>query len=80
MKIAAYCRVSTSKDEQLDSLAHQKEFFSAYAAKNGHHLYRLYADEGISGTSLKKRDEFNRLMMDARRGLFQAVVVVKMSI
>ena len=79
MKIAAYCRVSTNKDEQLDSLAHQKEFFSEYAAKNGHHLYRLYADEGITGTSLKKRDEFNRLMMDARRGLFQSVVVKDIS-
>ena len=75
MKIAAYCRVSTDKDEQLDSLVHQKEFFVEYAKRNGHELFRLYADEGISGTSLKKRDEFNRLMRDARCGLFQAVVV-----
>ena len=75
MKIAAYCRVSTDKDEQLDSLVHQKDFFVEYAKRNGHELFRLYADEGISGTSLKKRDEFNRLMRDARCGLFQAVVV-----
>ena len=75
MKIAAYCRVSTNKDEQLDSLVHQKEFFIEYARRNGYELFRLYADEGISGTSLKKRDEFNRLMRDARCGLFQAVVV-----
>ena len=79
MKIAAYCRVSTNKDEQLDSLAHQKEFFVEYAGRNGHELFRLYADEGISGTSLKKRDEFNRLMIDARCGLFQAVVVKDIS-
>lgn len=79
MKIAAYCRVSTNKDEQLDSLAHQKEFFVEYARRNGHELFRLYADEGISGTSLKKRDEFNRLMMDARYGLFQAIVVKDIS-
>ena len=58
MKIAAYCRVSTDKEEQLDSLKHQKEFFTEYAQRNGHALYRLYADEGISGTSLKKREEW----------------------
>ena len=79
MKIAAYCRVSTNKDEQLDSLAHQKDFFVEYAKRNGHDLFRLYADEGISGTSLKKRDEFNRLMLDARCGVFQAVVVKDIS-
>ena len=41
MKIAAYCRVSTDKDEQLDSLNHQKEFFVQYAARNGHELFRV---------------------------------------
>ena len=66
MKIAAYCRVSTDSDEQLDSLKHQKEFFTEYAEKNGHKLVRLYADEGITGTSLKKRVEFQRLMQDAK--------------
>ena len=56
MKIAAYCRVSTDKDEQLSSLDHQREFFTAYARRNGYALVGLYADEGISGTSLKKRE------------------------
>lgn len=79
MRIAAYCRVSTEKDEQLDSLEHQKHFFSEYAEKNGHKLIRLYADEGISGTSLRKRDEFVHLMNDARMGLFDAVVVKDIS-
>lgn len=79
MKIAAYCRVSTEKDEQLDSLENQKEFFEEYAKKNGHELVRLYADEGISGTSLKKRDEFMRLLRDARLGLFNMVVVKDVS-
>lgn len=79
MKIAAYCRVSTEKEEQLDSLAHQKEFFLEYARKNGHELFRLYADEGISGTSLKKRSEFQRLMNDAQKGLFELVVVKDIS-
>lgn len=79
MKIAAYCRVSTEKDEQMDSLIHQKEFFDEYARKSGHELVRLYADEGISGTSLKRRDEFIRLMRDARLGLFEMVVVKDVS-
>lgn len=79
MKIAAYCRVSTEKDEQLDSLNHQKRFFSEYAEKHGHILVGLYADEGISGTSLRKREEFQHLMRDARMGLFDAVVVKDIS-
>ena len=79
MKIAAYCRVSTDKDEQLDSLAHQKEFFSEFAVRNGHKLVRLYADEGITGTSLKKRGEFQRLLQDAKLGIFEMVVVKDIS-
>lgn len=79
MKIAAYCRVSTDKDEQLDSLIHQKEFFVEYAKRNGHELFRLYADEGITGTSLKKREEFKRLLQDAELGLFNMVVVKDIS-
>ena len=79
MELAAYGRVSTNKDDQLDSLEHQKDFFSEYAKRNGHHLVQVYADEGISGKSLKKRDEFLRLMKDARLGLFEGVVVKDVS-
>ena len=79
MKIAAYCRVSTDKKEQQESLLHQKEFFTEYARRNGHELVRLYADEGISGTSLKKREEFKQLLRDARLGLFELVVVKDVS-
>ena len=79
MKIAAYCRVSTDKDEQIDSLVHQKEFFVEYAKRNGHELIQLYADEGISGTSLKKREEFKRLLRDAEFGMFDMVVVKDIS-
>ena len=79
MRIAAYCRVSTDKEEQLHSLNHQKEFFLEYARRKGYELYRLYADEGISGTSLKKREEFKRLMQDAELHLFDMVVVKDIS-
>ena len=47
MRIAAYCRVSTDKDEQLDSLNHQKEFFVEYAKRSDHELVRLYADAAV---------------------------------
>ena len=79
MNIAAYCRVSTDKTDQLNSLETQKAFFADYAAKYGHHLIRIYADEGISGTQIKKRTEFQRLMKDAERGLFEMVVVKDIS-
>ena len=79
MRIAAYCRVSTDKDDQLNSLEAQREFFQAYARQNDYRLFRVYADEGITGTSLKKRAQFKRLMEDAHCGLFEAVVVKDIS-
>lgn len=44
MRIAAYCRVSTDKEDQLNSLATQKEFFEEYAKRTGDTLVRIYAD------------------------------------
>ena len=79
MRIVGYCRVSTEKEEQINSLQNQKFFFSEYASKNGHTLVGIYADEGISGTSLKKRKEFNRLMNDASLDIFDMVVVKDIS-
>ena len=79
MNIAAYCRVSTDKTDQLNSLEAQKEFFSEYTKRTGDKLVRLYADEGISGTKIKNRKEFLRMMVDAERGLFDMVVVKDIS-
>lgn len=79
MNVAAYCRVSTDKSDQLNSLEAQKKFFTEYTEKNGHNLVRLYADEGISGTKIKNRKEFLRLMRDAQHGLFDMVVVKDIS-
>ncbi len=79
MKIAAYCRVSTDKEDQLNSLQVQKTFFTEYAQKNSHDLVRLYADEGISGTRIKNRKQFQQMMHDADQGLFDAVVVKDIS-
>lgn len=79
MNIAAYCRVSTDKSDQLNSLETQKEFFSEYTKRTGDTLVRLYADEGISGTKIKNRKEFLRMMSDAEHGLFDMVVVKDIS-
>lgn len=79
MNIAAYCRVSTDKEDQLNSLEAQKAFFSEYTQRTGDNLVRLYADEGISGTKVKNRKEFLRMMADAEHGLFEMVVVKDIS-
>ena len=79
MKIAAYCRVSTDKTDQLNSLETQKRFFTEYTQKTGDELVQLYADEGISGTKTKNRKEFLRLMRDAEQGRFDQVVVKDIS-
>lgn len=47
MNIAAYCRVSTDKEDQLNSLDAQKRFFTEFTEKNGHTLVRLYADATV---------------------------------
>jgi DNA invertase Pin-like site-specific DNA recombinase len=79
MRIAAYCRVSTDKGEQLDSLEKQKEYFEEFAKKNNHTLVRMYADEGISGKQIKNRQEFLKMLKDAQSGLFELVVVKDIS-
>ena len=79
MTIAAYGRVSTNKEDQLNSLDAQKDFFTKYVAMTGHHLVRLYADEGISGTKVKNRTEFLRMMADAELGQFEMLVVKDIS-
>ena len=79
MNIAAYCRVSTDKEDQLNSLEAQKDFFAQYTQRTGDTLVCLYADEGISGTKTKNRKEFLRMIADAEKGLFQMVVVKDIS-
>ncbi len=79
MNIAAYCRVSTDKYDQLNSLETQKEFFLEYTKRTGDNLIKLYADEGISGTKIKNRKEFQRMLADAEKGLFDMVVVKDIS-
>ncbi len=79
MNIAAYCRVSTEKEDQLNSLEAQKKFFADYTSRTGDNLVRLYADEGLSGTKIKNRKEFLQMMADAETGIFDMVVVKDIS-
>ena len=79
MNIAAYCRVSTDKADQLNSLEAQKKFFAEYTQRTGDTLVQLYADEGISGTKIKNRKEFLKMMADAERRRFDLVVVKDIS-
>ena len=79
MKIAAYCIVSTEKEAQIDSLEKQIEFFNEFTKKNGYELYKLYADEGISGKQIKHRKQFQQMMIDAKAKKFDKVVVKDVS-
>ena len=79
MKIAAYCRVSTEKEAQIDSLEKQIEFFNDFTKKNEYELYKLYADEGISGKQIKHRKQFQQMMQDAKAKKFEKVVVKDVS-
>ena len=80
MKVAAYCRVSTDKDDQANSFNSQQRYFREYIGRQPDwELYHVYADEGITGTSTKKRAAFNRMIGDARREKFQLILTKEVS-
>lgn len=66
LNVVAYCRVSTDLHDQRNSLTAQKQFFDYFFQQHTNwNNCNIYADEGISGTSLKKRDAFNKMISDA---------------
>lgn len=80
MRIAAYCRVSTEQEEQINSFESQKCYFREYIKnREGWELYEIYADEGITGTSTEKRAAFNRMMHDARQHRFDLILTKEVS-
>lgn len=79
LRMAAYCRVSTQKQTQLDSLAHQRLFFASYARSNQLHLTHIYADAGISGRQMRNRTEFLHMLDDAQAGAFDVLCVKDIS-
>lgn len=74
IKTAAYCRVSTDSDDQENSFLAQVKYYSDYiGSREDMVLVDIYADEGITGTSMSKREEFKRLLNDARLGRIDRV-------
>ena len=79
-RTCAYCRVSTDSDMQLSSFEIQTEHYKNLVGKHPNwDLKRIYADEGISGTSLKNRDEFNEMMSACWRGEYDLIVTKSVS-
>jgi len=79
-KVAAYCRVSTDQAEQLSSYEAQVNYYTNYI--NGHADYELagiFADEGISGTGTKKREQFNRMIEDCKTGKIDMIITKSIS-
>ena len=80
LKMAAYCRVSTDQEEQLLSYENQVNYYTNYISENPLYEYAgTYADEGISGTNTKKRDEFNRMIADCRAGKIDMIITKSIS-
>lgn len=80
IRVAAYCRVSTDQDEQLNSFENQVEYYTRYINSNPkYEMVDIYADEGISGTSVKKRKEFQRMIADCEARKIDLVIVKSIS-
>ncbi len=78
--MAAYCRVSTDSEDQANSLESQKRYFARCIEQNPRwELAEVYADEGITGTSTKKRVAFNRMMADAYAREFDLIITKEIS-
>lgn len=80
IRLAIYCRVSSDSEDQLHSFTNQIRYYSTYV--QGHPEYTLvdiYADEGITGTSMERRDEMNRLLADCKCGRIDRIIVKSVS-
>ncbi|WP_195283027.1 recombinase family protein [Harryflintia acetispora] len=79
-RVAAYCQVSTDRDDQANSLESQKRYFTQYIESNPlWELSEIYVDEGITGTSTRKRAAFNRMIADAQNHCFELIVTKEIS-
>lgn len=77
---AAYARVSTEQDDQINSLESQKEYFEEFIRnQRGMQFYKVYYDEGISGTQTNKRAGFNQMIEDAMQGKFNLILTKEVS-
>ena len=75
LRVAAYCRVSSDSSDQLHSFASQiRHYTKLITETQGWQLVDIYADEGVSATSMVRREEFNRMLRDARRGKIDKIL------
>lgn len=80
MRVAAYCRVSTDSEEQLNSYEAQKTYYTQKIQDSPDwEMAGIYADEGISGTSLKKRTQFNKMITACKRGHIDLIITKSLS-
>jgi DNA invertase Pin-like site-specific DNA recombinase len=80
LRVTYYARVSTDKDERLNSLDNQKFYFDDFIKKCPNWTFAEgYIDEGISGTTAAKRDSFLRMVEDANQGLFDLILTKEIS-
>lgn len=80
LRVAAYCRVSSDSTDQLHSYATQIRSYTDYIESHSHwQLVDIYADEGLTGTRMDKRDDFNRMMADCRKGKIDMILVKSIS-
>ena len=76
LRVAAYTRVSSNSKDQEHSFAAQNAYFSKLITDNPDwELADIYADQGITGTSIDKRDDFLRMMEDCRKGRIDRILV-----
>ena len=79
-RVCAYCRVSTDNDEQLSSYELQQAHYKQIAQDHPNwELKHIYADEGISGTSLKNRTDFNEMIEACKRGEYDLILTKSVS-
>ncbi|WP_418724086.1 recombinase family protein [Dysosmobacter sp.] len=79
-RVAAYCRVSTDSEEQLNSYEAQKSYYTQKIEDSPDwEMAGIYADEGISGTSMKKRTEFKKMITACKRGHIDLIITKSLS-
>ena len=80
LRVAAYARVSSSSEDQLNSYRVQNQYYSELISGNPDwEMVDIYADEGITGTSVEKREDFQRMMRDCRKGKIDRILVKSIS-
>lgn len=79
-RVCAYARVSTDKDDQANSYESQCKYFTEYIQQHSDWDFAgIYADEGITGTSTKRRENFKRMIIDAENGLIDLILTKEVS-